>query len=109
MGDAFPITEARAKLGSLVRRVAQARECITITDHGRPVAVVIHPQELAALEDDLALALYRSRRASGTTVTLAHRDVCTRLGLDRERGAGPTADVTDADVRHYRPAPGQPA
>lgn len=65
MGDAPPITEARAQFGSLVRRTSHARERITITDHGRPAAALIHPRELAGLEDTLALAGYRERQGSG--------------------------------------------
>lgn len=83
MNDAFPLAEARAKFGSLVRRVAHSRERITITDHGQLVAVLIHPQELADLEDALALALYRERQASNTATTpVAHSDVRARLGLE---------------------------
>ncbi|MGW4028391.1 type II toxin-antitoxin system Phd/YefM family antitoxin [Streptomyces sp. NPDC004838] len=82
MSDTFPITEARARFGALVRRASHARERITITDHGQPAAVLINPQELADLEDALALALYRERQASGTTAGVPHADVRARLGLD---------------------------
>ncbi|MGW7329587.1 type II toxin-antitoxin system Phd/YefM family antitoxin [Streptomyces sp. NPDC054840] len=82
MSDTLPITEARAKFGSLVRRTSHARERITITDHGQPAAVLINPQELADLEDALAVALYRERQSSGA-VTVAHDDVRARLGLER--------------------------
>jgi PHD/YefM family antitoxin component YafN of YafNO toxin-antitoxin module len=37
------------------------RERITITDHGVPAAVLVNAQELADLDDDLAIALYRGR------------------------------------------------
>ncbi|MFC8898535.1 type II toxin-antitoxin system Phd/YefM family antitoxin [Streptomyces cinereoruber] len=80
MGDTLSITEARAKFGSLVRRVAHARERITITDHGRPAALLVNPQELADLEDALALARYRERQAAGSTDTVPHDDVRARLG-----------------------------
>ncbi len=83
MSDTLPITEARAKFGSLVRRASHGRERITITDHGQPAAVLINPQELADLEDALALAQYRARQTSGTTVTTPHDDVRTQLGLER--------------------------
>ncbi|MEU9420200.1 type II toxin-antitoxin system Phd/YefM family antitoxin [Streptomyces sp. NPDC048272] len=83
MDDALPITEARAKLGSLVRRVSHARERFTITDHGQSAAVLINPQELADLESDLALAFHRRRQAFGTAATpVAHKDVRSRLGLE---------------------------
>lgn len=83
MSETLPITEARARFGSLVRRASHARERITITDHGQPAAVLINPQELADLEDALALAQYQARKASGGTVGVPHDEVRARLGLDR--------------------------
>ncbi|MGW6459759.1 type II toxin-antitoxin system Phd/YefM family antitoxin [Streptomyces sp. NPDC055078] len=82
MGETLPITEARARFGSLVRRASHARERITITDHGQPAAVLINPQELADLEDALALALYRRRQESGTSEGVPHTEVRARLGLE---------------------------
>ncbi|MFE2528030.1 type II toxin-antitoxin system Phd/YefM family antitoxin [Streptomyces sp. NPDC059382] len=80
----MPITEARARFGALVRRASHARERITITDHGQPAAVLINPQELADLEDALAMALYRERQSAGTaTAAVSHDEVRTRLGLER--------------------------
>jgi prevent-host-death family protein len=81
MSDTFPITEARAHFGSLVRRASTARERITITDHGQPAAVLISARELADLEDDLALALYRAEQATGTVITVPHDEARRRLGL----------------------------
>ncbi|MET7549695.1 type II toxin-antitoxin system Phd/YefM family antitoxin [Streptomyces sp. NPDC005500] len=83
MTEMLPITEARARFGSLVRRASHARERITITDHGQPAAVLINPQELADLEDALALAQYRARQASGTTTAVPHDAVRDHLGLER--------------------------
>ncbi|MFE4654946.1 type II toxin-antitoxin system Phd/YefM family antitoxin [Streptomyces sp. NPDC056707] len=83
MSDTLPITEARARFGALVRRASHARERITITDHGQPAAVLINPQELADLEDALALALYRERQVSGKVDGVPHADVRARLGLER--------------------------
>ena len=57
------------------------RERITITDHGVPAAVLISAQELADLEDDLAIALYRAERATGTLRTVPNSEVRARLGL----------------------------
>jgi prevent-host-death family protein len=81
MSETLPMTEARGQFGALVRRAAARRERITITDHGQPAAVLINPQELADLEDALALALYRAEKAAGTLQTVPHREVRTRLGL----------------------------
>ncbi|MDQ0950319.1 prevent-host-death family protein [Streptomyces phaeochromogenes] len=86
----FPITEARAQFGSLVRRTANARERITITDHGQAAAVFINPTELAELEarledleDELALARYRTRQANGEVVGISQDEARARLGLHR--------------------------
>ncbi|MFC5662491.1 type II toxin-antitoxin system Phd/YefM family antitoxin [Kitasatospora misakiensis] len=84
MNETLPITEARARFGTLVRRASHSRERITITDHGQPAAVLINPQELADLEDELAVARYRARQAAGTAVTVPHKDVRSILGLERE-------------------------
>ncbi|MGP8298974.1 type II toxin-antitoxin system Phd/YefM family antitoxin [Streptomyces inhibens] len=84
MSDTVPMTEARARFGSLVRRTALARERITITDHGQAAAVLINPQELADLEDALALYEHRARQASGAFRGIPHDEVRTRLGLEPE-------------------------
>ncbi|MGW3274072.1 type II toxin-antitoxin system Phd/YefM family antitoxin [Streptomyces kronopolitis] len=83
MSDTLPITEARARFGSLVRRASHARERITITDHGHPAAVLINPQELADLEEALALAQYRERQGAGRVASVPHADVRARLGLEQ--------------------------
>ncbi|MFF6778427.1 type II toxin-antitoxin system Phd/YefM family antitoxin [Streptomyces sp. NPDC012637] len=90
MSATFPITEARAQFGSLVRRTAHARERITITDHGQAAAVFINPTELAELEqrladleDELALARYRARQAEGAVVGIPQDEARARLGLAR--------------------------
>lgn len=84
MSDSYAMTEARACLGTLVRRTAHSRERITITDHGHPAAVLINPQELEDLEDALAVAEYRARVAEGTTEFVPHEEVRRLLGLERE-------------------------
>jgi prevent-host-death family protein len=81
MSDTLPITEARGQFGSLVRRASTRRERITITDHGVPAAVLINAQELADLEDDLAIAQYRAEQAAGTLKTTPNGEVRARLGL----------------------------
>ncbi|MFB9518346.1 type II toxin-antitoxin system Phd/YefM family antitoxin [Streptomyces purpureus] len=85
MSETVPITQARARPASLVRRTSQAWERITITDRGRPAAVLINPRELADLEDALALALaqYRARKSSGEATGVCHDEVRARLGLQR--------------------------
>ncbi|MFL4904697.1 type II toxin-antitoxin system prevent-host-death family antitoxin [Streptomyces sp. MMS24-I2-30] len=89
MSATFSLAEAHARFESLVRRTANARERITITEHGRAAAVWINPGELAELEErvleleeQLALARYRAKKASGTLVGVPHEEVRRMLGLE---------------------------
>jgi prevent-host-death family protein len=75
------MTEARKQFGSLVRRAATARERVTITDHGQPAAVLVNAQELADLEEQLALARYRAEQAAGTVQVVSQQQARSRLGL----------------------------
>lgn len=84
MSDTYPMTEARAKFGTLVRRAAHSHERITITDHGHAAAILINAQDLVDLEDALAVSEYRRRVAEGTTVLVPHEEARRRLGLERE-------------------------
>jgi prevent-host-death family protein len=82
MHSGYSLPEAQACFNELIRRVADGHERITITDHERPAAVLIDPEHLADLEDALAIAEYRLRKASGTGVTVPHAEVRRILGLD---------------------------
>ncbi|MFJ9032232.1 type II toxin-antitoxin system Phd/YefM family antitoxin [Streptomyces sp. NPDC102274] len=82
MTDTYGMTEARANFGTLVRRTAHSRERIAITDHGHVAAILINPQELADLEDALAVAQYRAEKANGTLSTVPHGEVKRMLGLE---------------------------
>jgi prevent-host-death family protein len=79
----LPLTEARRQFGSLVRRAASARERVTITDHGQPAAVIVGAQELADLEEALAIAEYRAAQASGDVHVVSQGEARARLGLPR--------------------------
>ena len=78
-----PMTEARKHFGTLVRRAATTRERTTITEHGQPAVVLVNAQELADLEDALALAQYDARRARHVTAPVPQDDARRRLGLPR--------------------------
>jgi hypothetical protein len=43
--------------------------------------VIINAQELADLEDDLAVAQYQAEKAAGTLRTVSNREARERLGL----------------------------
>ena len=77
--DAYPMTSARANFGNLVRRTANSRERIAITDHGHTAAIMINPSELAEIEEALAVAEYKLRRANGTADTPVPHDEVLRL------------------------------
>jgi len=79
----LPLTDARKQFGSLVRRAATTRERVTITDHGQPAAVIVNTQELADLEEALALAEYRAAQAEGGITTVPQSEARRRLGLPR--------------------------
>lgn len=88
MSDHIGLKEARTRIGNLVRRVAISRERIAITDHGQVAAVLINPQELADLEDSLALAHYELEKATGTLETVPHDQVVSEAkGEARSRVA----------------------
>ena len=55
MATEMTVSEARASLPQLVERV-QAGEEVTLTRHGRPVAVLVRPDTLRSRRADAALA-----------------------------------------------------
>lgn len=79
----LPLSDVREHLGALVRRVASSGERVTITDRGRPVAVIVSAQELADLDDGLALARHDARRARDEVTFIRQDDVRRRLGIAR--------------------------
>ncbi len=46
----IPVTQARDELAELLNRVAYAHERIILTRHGKPVAGLVPPEDLAWLE-----------------------------------------------------------
>jgi prevent-host-death family protein len=51
MSKTVPVRELRSRLADLLDEVANRREHVTITRHGRPSAVLIPVDEYAALEE----------------------------------------------------------
>ena len=51
MAKVVPVREFRARLAELLNEVADRREHVTITRHGRPEAVVVPADEYTALEE----------------------------------------------------------
>ena len=88
------VSEARAALPRVLDRVIAGEE-VTITRHGRPVAVIVRPDALRARRADAALAVAATVRAAldrGATADL--RAVPT---MTEER-----ADALVAEVRSGR-------
>ncbi len=51
--ETLPLSDVRSSLSSIVERVEGTHERVTITRNGRPAAVLINPDDLAALEETL--------------------------------------------------------
>ena len=51
--DTVPLRAAKDKLSALIDRVEATHERVTITRNGRAAAVLISPEDLAALEETL--------------------------------------------------------
>ncbi len=52
---AVPVGEARNHLSELLGEIERTHERLTITRHGRPVAVLLSPDDLESLEETLDL------------------------------------------------------
>lgn len=55
MAKTVPVRELRAELAQLLDDVADRREHVTITRHGRPAAVLVPVDEYEALEETAAI------------------------------------------------------
>lgn len=72
MSDVLPLAEVKAKFSEMVDRVEQRHDRITVTRNGRPAAVLMSADDLAALEDTLELL---SDPAAMADIEQARRDV----------------------------------
>jgi antitoxin YefM len=90
MSEAILFTEAKAHLSELVDRVWREHDRVVVTRNGRPVAVLISPDELEGLEetidllsDDQARASLRRARAedeAGRSEILTYEQARERFG-----------------------------
>ena len=85
------LSQARVQLDALVRRAVSDRERVTITNHGRPAAVLVNAEELADLEEALGLAEFRAQQAAGEQYTIPHAEVRQKLGLRRPAPSNETS------------------
>ena len=77
----MPFTDARNRLSELIDEVQRTHERVEITRHGHAVAVLVSPDDLAALEETLKV--------------LANRDMMRQLAESSE--AVDAGDVLDAE------------
>ncbi len=90
--SAIPVGDARDHFSELIAEVERTHERVTVTRHGRPVAVVLSPDDLESLEETLdilsqpdALAEIGDSAAdiaAGRTVSM--EDIRTEFGQPRE-------------------------
>ena len=100
-----PFSDARNRLSELIEAVERTHERIEITRHGRPVAVLISPDDLAALEEtlDVLSSPEAMRQLAESQAAIAAGDV---LGANQvaalmaeRRPGGPTAQVNSGSAR----------
>ncbi|MGI8595040.1 MAG: type II toxin-antitoxin system Phd/YefM family antitoxin [Solirubrobacteraceae bacterium] len=53
--DTLPLATVKARLSELVERVVGQQDRVTVTRNGRPVAVLVSPDDLDSLEETLAV------------------------------------------------------
>ena len=88
----YPLAEARTHLGELVAEARHSHRPVTITEHGKPVVALINVDDLADLEDGLAVARHLADKAAGTvtgTVVETEADLDAMLdAYDAEHPCG---------------------
>jgi antitoxin (DNA-binding transcriptional repressor) of toxin-antitoxin stability system len=83
MGTALSVSEARAALPEVLDRVAEGEE-ITITRHGRPVAVVVRPDILWS-RGRAEVVLGEAGRLHGVLAAAREAPMPASAGLTEER------------------------
>jgi antitoxin YefM len=55
MSKVLPLSEVKARLSEVVDEIVATHERVTVTRHGRPVAVLVSTEDLEAIEETPAL------------------------------------------------------
>jgi antitoxin YefM len=55
MSKALPLSEVKAKLSEVVDEIVSTHERVTVTRNGRPVAILLSPDDLEAIEETVAI------------------------------------------------------
>ena len=87
MSKVLSLSEVKAKLSEVVDEIVTTHERVTVTRNGRPVAVMLSPADLEAIEETVAIlsdpnalqAIERGRAA------IAEGDVATREEIEALR------------------------
>ena len=82
MADTLPFSEVKAHLSELADRVEQEHDRVLVTRNGRPVFVMISPDDLESLEETLSIvrdpelmeSIRRSRKEAAKGKSLKLRD-----------------------------------
>ena len=86
----IPLADAKAHLSEVISRVSKHHERVTVTVHGQPSAVLLAPDDLAMLEETIAV--------------LGDRDLMTQLATaDADLAAGRVETQGDRLARSSTP------
>ena len=55
MPETLPLASVKARLSELIQRVATQHDRVVVTRNGRPVAVLLSPDDLESLEETLEI------------------------------------------------------
>ena len=94
MSRVLSLADVKAHLSELVSQVSQQHERVTVTLPGRPSAVLLAPDDLASLEETIAVLsdTETMRRLNASDDELAHDEVGSEQDLAaamaRRRSAG---------------------
>jgi antitoxin YefM len=78
MSETLPLADVKARLSEIVDRVASEHDRVLITRRGHPAAVLMSPDDLAALEETLDLL---SQPGAVDDIRRAEAGIDSGLGL----------------------------
>lgn len=84
-----PLRQVRDHLSDVVDRVEREHERVTVTRNGRAAAIIISPEDLAGLEETLAVLSDASALADIREADLAYASGDVVRGVDAVRALRP--------------------
>ncbi len=87
MSKTLPLSEVKAKLSEVIDEIVTTQERVTVTRNGRPVAVVLSPNDLEAIEETLAILSDPAamREIQQSRAAIASGDVVTKDDIEALR------------------------